>query len=58
MRISELIFKTEDDLSSYLTRTVGGHISYGRLCAESKNFMKSKERHEDFAEIMSKEIES
>ena len=58
MRISELIFTTEDDLSSYLTRTVGGHISYGRLCAESKNFMKSKERHEDFAEIMSKEIES
>ena len=58
MRISELIFKTEDNLSSYITRTVGGHISYGRLCAESKNFMKSKERHEDFAEIISKEIES
>ena len=56
MRIPELIFKTEDDLSTFLNQIIEQPRSYGRLCAESKNFMMSKERHDDFAKIMSKEI--
>lgn len=58
MRMPELIFKTENELLSFVSQTLDDHKSYAELCAKSKEFIRSKERHQEFADSLMDEISS
>ena len=54
--IPDLIFETEDALSEFIQKTSHEPATYAKWCKSSKDFIKAKERHEEFAEIMLNEI--
>jgi hypothetical protein len=56
MRIPDLIFQTEDDLIEFVVDSNNQPSSYAKWCQRSKEFISSKERHKEFAQIMVKEI--
>jgi hypothetical protein len=56
MRIPDLIFQTEDDLIDFVVDSNNQPSSYAKWCQRSKEFISSKERHKEFAQIMVKEI--
>jgi len=57
MRIPDLIFKTEDALVKFLLESSNQPSCYAKWCQQSKKFIGDKERHQEFAEILTKEIE-
>lgn len=56
MRIPDLIFETEDAMSEFILKSSNEPETYAKWSKLSKDFIKSKERHKEFADIMVKEI--
>ena len=56
MRIPELIFETVDALVEFILKSSHEPTTYAKWCKSSRDFIKSKERHKEFAEIMVREI--
>ncbi len=56
MRIPDLVFETEDALSEFIVKSSNEPATYAKWCKRSKDFIKAKERHKEFAEIMVREI--
>ena len=56
MRIPDLIFETKDAISEFILKSSNEPKTYAKWSKCSKDFIKAKERHKEFANIMVKEI--
>ena len=56
MRIPDLIFETKDAISEFILKSSNEPKTYAKWSKWSKDFIKAKERHKEFANIMVKEI--